>query len=151
MQIFKILLGVALLSLLWGCGPEEPPRYEASGAILFRTSATDLKFETAFLRSETFLRIVFDSLPESDLRDFKESMDDKSLGSNELYRRFVRQTYVRPGHKEGEIEICFLHTDPVVASLMANHIIETYLEGRSEVSRISRRAKPPQKPIKRTH
>jgi hypothetical protein len=147
MKMIKTIWGVALAFMLWGCA-QDPPRYEAVAVVSYRPRTTDEKFETAFLRSETFLRIAFEELPPADVREFQESLG-KNISRDDAFRRFVRQFSARVGAKAPEIEVCFLHTDPALASLMANHIVDVYLSGRSDQARLVRRAHPPQNPIKR--
>jgi hypothetical protein len=129
--------GLVLAGSIWawgGCTPE-PPRYEAVARIGYRYASTDLKLEEGFLRNETFLRIVFEQLSESELQEFAANTPKR-----ELFRQFVHDAYARPGKQDRELEVCVVHPNADVAAALANRIVATYLSVRGDQARLIARA-----------
>ena len=141
---------LVLAGSLWawaGC-TADPPRYEAVARIGYRYASTDMKFEAGFLREETFLKIVFDQLSDTELREFAEPPGARPTGDakRELFRQFVHGAYSRPGKKNREIEVCVSHANAGVAVSLANHIADTYLSVRGDQAYLITRAAAAKKP-----
>ncbi len=138
-----------MMVLLAGCS-SAPSKYEAVAKIAFYNSSVNLKFEAGFVRAERFLVEVFGTLNVAEMRVLggvnEEALTDKV--KNQILRRLITETSAAVVENKRQVEIRFLHSDPVFAAQIANKIASVYLSVKENQAYLAQRATAPEAPVK---